>query len=580
MTLNDREMGFMKTAQIARMLALALLACAATMRAADPPIAENKEAEEGDGLVIGTRDPKVFNEIDRFILARLRSESVDPSPICTDYEFVRRAFVDVVGMIPTGEEIKAFVNDKSAEKRAKLVEKLLNDNERYADHWEVMWGDWLREHTAGKKEAEPGKYRDWLRAALKSNMPYDQFAMKLMTASGKPSENAATNFFFRDQMNRVETVNTIAQTFMGTRMACAQCHDHPFDKWTQTDFHGLMAYFSQVQVTKAPKKKDVNQEEPHVADKPKGDYHMPMEGDDAKKGSKGGEIVEPRFAWNPALKPSGPTRREALASAVVAAPHFATVQVNRLWAQLMGRGIVEPTDDFREKNPPSHPELLDFLADQFVKNKFDSKHVLRLILNSAAYQRSSMPTDGNRSDLTLFSHQRVRRMTAEELFDSILVAAGHDKGLADMPGALADNNKTAAKKGNAPAMGRKKGHVEWATDLPTPAKTGTFMNVFNQPPRNVITTKRDEEGAVTQALEMLNGAAVNESVSSSPLIDHLAANKSDPRHAVTELYLATLTRAPSSAELEAAAKRSDGSRDSLVDLQWALMNTREFTFIK
>jgi len=202
-----------------------------------------------------------------------------------------------------------------------------------------------------------------------------------------------------------------------------------------------------------------------------------------------------------------------------------------------------------------------------------------LVLNSAAYQRSSMPTESNRSDSTLFSHQRVRRMTAEELFDSILVAAGHDKGLADMPGALTDNNKSAAKKGGAGMKG-KKSHVEWATDLPTPAKTGTFMNVFNQPPRNVLTPKRDEEGAVTQALEMLNGKAVNESIESSPLIDRLAASKSDPRNAVTELYLSTLTRTPTTDELEKSAKRATATRDWLVDLQWALMNTREFTFIK
>ena len=575
----------MKIIQMPWLLKLLSVACVAlalvrSLSASDKPAGKDTEPEE-EGLVIGTRDPKVFNEIDRYVLARLRQESIDPSPICTDYEFMRRVSVDVVGMIPIGDEIRTFVNDKSPNKRAKLIDRLLADNERYADHWEVMWGDWLREHTAGKKETEPGKYRDWLRSALKTNMPYDQFALKLMTAAGKASENAATNFYFRDQMNRVETVNTVAQAFMGTRMACAQCHDHPFDKWTQTDFHGLMAYFSQVNVPKAPnKKKDKNAEEMPLVDKAKGDYHMPKDGDDAKKGSKGGEVVEPRFPWDPSVKLSGSTRRESLANAVVASPRFAAVQVNRIWSQLMGRGIVEATDDFREKNPPSHPELLEFLADQLVKNKYDNKHVIRLVLNSAAYQRSSLPTDGNRSDQSLFSHQRIRRMTAEELFDSILVSAGHDKGLADMPAALADNNKSAAKKGAAAGMGRKKGQVEWATDLPTPAKTGTFMNVFNQPPRSIIMTKREEEGAVTQALEMLNGQAVNNALETSPLLTHLASIKTDPRNAVNELYLSTLTRPATTTELEAAARRMNGSRDSLVDLQWALMNTREFTFIK
>lgn len=533
----------------------------------------------GEELVIGSRDPKAFNEVDRLILARLRAENVEPSPLCNDYEFARRAYLDVLGMIPTSDEVRAFINDKSTDKRAKLIDKILNDNERYADHWEVMWGDWLREHTVGKKEGSaPGSYRNWLRSALKSNMPYNEFVRKLITATGKSSDNAAVNFYLRDKQDRVETVNTVAQVFMGSRMACAQCHDHPFDKWTQTDFHGLMAYFGQTEVTKAPKAKNGGGEEPHVLDKAKGEYHMPADGDSAnKKGNRGGEIVSPKFAWNPAAQTSGSTRREALCSAVLASPRLAQVQANRLWSQLMGRGIVEPADDFREKNPPSHPELLEFLANELTKAKYDNKHVLRLILNSATYQRSSMPTDYNRSDSQLFSHQRIRRMQAEELFDSILVSTGHDKGMSDMPEALSENNKVAAKK-NAGLI-RRKG-VDWATDLPTPSKTGTFMNVFNQPPRNVLITKRDDEGAVTQALEMLNGKAVNEALQNSPVLTHLAAQKTDMRAAVAELYLSTLTRPPTPAELEAAAKRMDGTRECLMDLQWALLNTREFTFIK
>ena len=548
--------------------------------------ADTPGAPADDGLVIASRDPKVFNEVDRFSLSRLRSENVEPSPICSDYEFARRAYVDVLGMIPTSDEVRAFTNDKSETRRAKLIDKLLADNERYADHWEVMWGDWLREHTNGKKEGvAQGSYRDYLRSALKSNEPYDKFVREMITATGYPSKVPATNFYMRDKQDRVESVNTVAQAFMGSRMACAQCHDHPFDKWTQTDFHGLMAYYGTTVVTKAPKVKKGQpvgpQEEAQVEEKPKGEYHMPADGDSAKKTGKGGEVVKPVFAWNPSLTlTSGKTRRECLADAIIASPRFAQVQANRIWAQLMGRGIVEPADDFRDKNPPSHPELLEFLADTLVKSGFDSKAVLRQILNSAAYQRSSIPLDSNRSDTQLFSHQRIRRMTAEELFDSILVSSGHDKGLQDVPGALADNNKTAQKK-NANMGAKRKSAVEWAADLPTPAKQGTFMSVFNQPPRNVVTTRRDEEGAVTQALEMLNGKLLNDSIHNSPLIEHLAASKSDPRNAVVELYLSTLTRTPTPAELEKAAKFADASsKEWMVDLQWALMNTREFTFIK
>ncbi len=293
----------MRTGTIAWILASLLLGIAVQLRASEAPAGE-KEVSEDDGLVIGARDPKVFNEVDRFILARLRSESIDPSPICTDFEFARRVYVDVVGVIPTGEEVKAFVGDSSPNKRAKLIDKLLNDNERYADHWEVMWGDWLREHTNGKKEGvTAGSYRDYLRTALKTNMPYDKFVKEMITATGYPSKNPATNFYMRDKQDRVESVNTVSQAFMGSRMACAQCHDHPFDKWTQNDFHGLMAFFSQTTVTKAPKIKKGEpvgpQEEAHVEEKPKGEYHMPADGDSAKKGgNKGGEIVKPMFAWD------------------------------------------------------------------------------------------------------------------------------------------------------------------------------------------------------------------------------------------------------------------------------------------
>jgi len=318
-----------------------------------------------------------------------------------------------------------------------------------------------------------------------------------------------------------------------------------------------------------------------VVEAPNGEYNMPAEGDSAKKGAKNsGDKVAAVFPWDPTKKVEGPgSRRKALADFVTGSKQFAEVQVNRIWAQLFGHGIVDPTDDFREKNPPSHPELLDYLSEVLVKAKFDSKAVIREILNSATYQRSSIPNETNRNDNALFSHQHIRRMNAEELFDSILVASGHDKGLKDLPGALAENNKTAQKKGDG-MMARRKGAMEWATDLPTPAKTGSFMNVFNQPPRNVVTTRRDEEGAVTQALEMLNGKLVNESIQNSPLIDHLAASKSDPRNAVVELYLSTLTRTPTNAELEKAARAATTTKDWMIDLQWALMNTREFTFIK
>ena len=540
-----------------------------------------------ESLVIGKA--RVPNEIDNYIQEGMAAEKIEPSPICTDAEFLRRVYLDVGGAIPTAQEATQFIADSATNKRAKLIDTLLQ-SERYADHWEVMWGDLLREHSNSKaKEGTvQGSYREWIRDALKKNMPCDQFAAKLIAASGNAEDNPAVNFYLRDMQDRVETVNTVAQVFMGTSLACAQCHDHPFDKWTQDDFHHLMAFFGRVEVTKARKKKKGGDGISRVSENSSGEYRMPVEGDGANKKNKGnsGAEVEPVFPWNPQLKAEGSgSRREALAKFVTGSRLFAQVQVNRLWKQLFGRGFVEPSDDFRAKNPASNPELLDYLADEFIKSKFDSKHVIRLILNSATYQRSSQPTAENREDKSLFSHQRLRRMTGEETFDSVLVACGFDKGLEDVPEVFQDTKGTGKKKGNGKIPGRLQGKnesMEWAADLATPSKPGSFMNEFNQPRRDVITVNRDDNGSISQALEMLNGRAVGDAIGRSPLAEKLAVSNSNTSQQVTALYLAFLSREPTADEIRIAGKYKD--KDSLrlwvEDLEWVLLNTREFTFVK
>jgi hypothetical protein len=519
--------------------------------------------------------------IDGFISQRLQEDKLQPSPLCSDAEFVRRVYLDVIGVIPSAAETKAFLNDSSPGKRAKLIDTLLA-NERYADHWEVMWGDLLREHSASKRKEGTvnGSYRAWLREALEKNIPYDEFARKLITASGSAEENGAVNFYLRDMQNRVESANAVSQVFMGTRMACAQCHDHPFDKWTQTDFHSLMAFFGRTDVTKAGKKKDPA--ESRVFETESGEYHVPADGDAAvkKKKNNSGEVVTPSFPWNPTETSSGAgPRREALAKFVTGNRQFATVQANRLWGQLMGRGIVEPMDDFQPKNPPSHPELLEFLTDRFVESKLDNKQLIKLILNSDAYQRSSMPTDANRDDKADFSHRVLRRMSAEEMFDSLLVASGYDSGLEEIPAVIKDS-QGAGKGPKGVGKMAKKAPAEWAADLPTPCRAGSFMDLFGQPKRDVIVVRRDESGSIPQALELMNGKAIDDAIVKSPLIASLSGSNANWSDIANELYLSAFSRYPTDAELELPKQWGAPSAEQIKDFQWALLNTREFTFVK
>jgi hypothetical protein len=574
-------------------------------------------------------------------------------------------------VIPTRDQLKSFMADRNPEKRSKLVDNLLK-SDRYAAHWEVLWGDLLREHSIAKPKegTERGSYREFLRQALASNMPYDAFARRLITATGSPEDHPEVNFYLRDENDRVETSNTISTAFMGTRMACAQCHDHPFDKWTQNDFHNLMSftaartkvvpdelhtllrleadagfnrdpeikkmfepYYKEAheakekadkaklqsvmsepapgagmgmgmemgmgkegkggrraainEITKgatkeqalAIKKAFQRHQVRDVIEVPNGEYNMPTEGDSAKKNAKNsGDRVEPIFPWDNTKKFDGAgSRRKALAEFITGSKQFAQVQVNRLWAQFFGHGIVDPTDDFREKNPPSHPELLEWLADDFIKSGFDNKHAIKTIMMSSTYQRSTVPNATNKADTTLFSHQHLRRMTAEQTFDSILVAAGYENGL---EGHTIDVKDYAAKGAK---YGGKKESVTWAEDLPTPARTGTFMNLFNQPNRDQTAVKRDDSGSISQALELMNGTALNNAISKSPLAQSLADSKNmSGQQIANELYMAVLSRQPSADEMHFVASTCKGpvSREWVEDMYWALLNSREFTFIK
>ncbi|GMV81036.1 MAG: hypothetical protein AMXMBFR7_22200 [Planctomycetota bacterium] len=656
-------------------------AASATLAAMVPTIPVEKPPTEAEIKQYWTQaDFAVLNPIDQFVLDRLKSENLPPSPRCTDDEFVRRVYLDVLGVIPSAEDVQVFLSDPSSDKRAKLVDKVLG-HERYAAHWSALWGDLLREHSEAPQEegTYPASYRRWIHDALAKNMPYDQFVAELVTATGRADFNGAANFFLRDGRDRTETINTVSAVFMGTRMQCAQCHDHPFDTWEQADFHGLMAFFAartqvvrddlasvirlkeglnddyykdvaakvkpfideaekkivelkkaeeearkKAAAAKVPAKPAPAKDAPAknapaalprnpnalaynqgplsggdlvkrmfdevekalgkdkserlgqmlgryranwVYEKDGGEYHMPQD----IGGGRSGAV----FPWDKSKKYEGSgSQREALARFLIADRQFAVVQANRLWSHLFGRGVVHPVDDFRRKNPPAVDGVLDFLADEFVKAKFDNKAVLRIILNSNTYQRSSLPNKANKKDETFFSHRVLRRMTAEQIYDSVLVASGQ-KGA---PRVL------QAPAGMKVAEIPPRGQGGWAYEQRTPAYAGSFMQTFNQPDREQMTVERDNEVSISQALELFNGGSINEAARADKggaVLEHLSSGKFNGNDIVNLLYLRTLSRFPTPQELGVARGYvGGGAKPQVEDLLWSLMNTREFMFVK
>ncbi len=628
--------------------------------------------------VQGTPTFPIKNPIDKFVLLKLQSEKIDPSGPCSDEEFLRRVYLDICGTVPPLAEVKTYLLDRSAEKRLKLVDRLLK-NERYGAHWSVMWSDLLREHSNSRPQegTERGSYRDWLQDSLNKNTPYDVFCKSLVDAVGTAEEDGAVNFYLRDSgggnnLDKIESVNNVSTVFMGSRMACAQCHDHPFDKWTQADFHSLVAFFARTTVSIDPwatlvkvensKRLPANAKtilEPYfkeaheklaaekanfkkgveladagqgmmamgmmdtlkllqrggalfkeleakltpaetvimtqlllnggvrkISERPMGEYRMPTEGDGQVKNGKGsGEIMEAKFAWDPSKKAAGNgSRRTVLAEYVIGSRRFAQVQVNRIWAKMFGHGIVDPIDDFREKNPPSNSELLEFLTDEFMTSKYDNKHMIELIALSSTYQRSSMPTTSNRSDTTLFSHAYIRRLTAEQTFDSLLVCTGKNNGMTEGQAYGMGMGREAIGNKIMDAMtGQKSKSMQWAVDLPTPAQPSSFMAAFNQPDRNSTVCKRDESGSITQALEMMNGDRVDGAIKASPLIKQILDSKLNPTQAAQELFLSVLTRNPTQHELSTVLYQlhaTNPTREWIEDTYWALLNTREFTYVR
>jgi hypothetical protein len=507
------------------------------------------------------------NYIDSQIFAKLKSLRMNVSPVCADNEFIRRAYLDLLGMSPTGEEALIFSADPAPEKRSQLIDSLLERPE-FADAWGLKWADLLRveERTLDRKGVEV--FQRWIRESIANHKPLDVFVREIISARGSTYNNPPANFY-RAVRKPAARGEAMAQVFLGTRLQCAQCHNHPFDHWTQDDYYNWSSCFAPIQYKVLENRRRDSNDEYEF----KGEQIVYL-ADTEFKNPRTGKPAQPRFLGAPPSKitESSDTLKE-LAEWVTSKenPFFARAQVNRIWFHLMGRGIVDPIDDFRATNPPSHPALLDALAADFIQHDFDLRHVIRTIMNSRTYQLSSLPTEDNRDDEANFSHCIPRRLTAEQLLDAESEVTGSPLKFAGYPVGF-----------HAVQIGST------AADKKHERKTTQFeqvLEIFGKPPRQLTCEcERSMDTTMTQAFQMISGPSINAMLREpdNRLSKLIAAGKSD-QDIINELYWTALTRSPSSNEQQRAVQllqSASGKRNALEDLTWALLNAKEFILRK
>ncbi len=470
-------------------------------------------------------DPRENNEIDRLVDAKLQQMQFVPADICSDAEFIRRTSLDITGLLPDAAKSRRFLASTDIDKRSRWIDSLLERPE-YAKFWALKWGDWLRLTNKRIGDDAIYKYHRWIEESLRTNKPYDQFVSELISASGSTLSNPPANFY-RTAGDMHECVESFSQLFLGARLQCAKCHNHPFERWTQDNYYGLAAFFDRVQ-----RKKTSRPGEAFVWYSDTGDVKQP----------RTGQVMQP---WLPQVGSltlaDGVDRRESLVQWLVKPdnPYLGRIEVNRIWGELFIRGIVDPVDDFRESNPPTNVELLDYLTKEFVEHGYDRKHILRLILNSRTYQSSYRTTPLNEGDGLYFSHQEPRLLGAEQLLDAI----NHVTGVYDAFGGLPEGTR--------------------ATQLPAPdiAKID-FLKVFGQPERSTVCAcERSSESNLGMAIEFFNGSFIHQKLRNEKnrFRVAIAAGKSDDE-IVRELYLLALCREPSEGELQVAAIKSNRGR--------------------
>lgn len=509
-------------------------------------------------------------KIDRLIQTKLDGLGLVPSPRCSDSDFVRRVYLDVTGLLPRPEDAAVFLRDRDPRKREKLIDRLLASGE-YVDFWTLKWGDLLRSSRKLLSDKGMAEYNFWIRRCVAENVGWDRLARDILVAQGDPYQAGPPNFF-RTASTPNELAEATSQTFLGVRIQCARCHNHPYEKWTQNQYYEMAAFFARVHVRKGGVESVV-------------------------AAGRGGEVRHPKTAAvvQPCALDDRPVPadyrgdwRAALAEWMTSPrnPFFANCIANRLWKHFMGRGLVEPVDDLRVTNPPSNAELFEFLGSDLAAHGFDLKHTMRAILLSRAYQRSAIPTPKNDRDTRYYSHYLFKRLSAEQLMDALAFATGVPEKFPGYP------------------LGVR------ASQLPDTTVPSYFLELFGRPARNIACAcERTDDPNLGQVLHLMNDAGLNARLASpTGRIGLLLAAKRPTAAIVNDLYLTAYARPPSPAELGLAVRGIESAsrphvprgaalfssdswipgrdllasarrrREKIEDLLWALMNAKEFVF--
>ncbi|HSH96435.1 MAG TPA: DUF1549 and DUF1553 domain-containing protein, partial [Roseimicrobium sp.] len=505
--------------------------------------------------------PAEKNFIDRFVFGNLKQIGVPPSPVCDDATFLRRVSLDIAGRLPTLEETKVFTEGKEADKRDRAIESLLNSGD-YADYFANKWTALLKNKRDDTADITSNfAFHAWMRDSLLANKPYDEIVRQILAATGTIVANPAVAWYKRVKEPN-QQLEDVAQLFLGVRMQCAQCHHHPFERWSQHDYYSMSAFFSRVGRKPTP-----------IADE---DLIYHKRGIAQTENKKTRQQVKPAALGQETLDiapDEDPRLKLADWMGDPKNPFFAKALVNRYWKHFFKRGLVEPEDDIRDTNPATNPELLDALAKHFIDNKFDLKSVVRVIAQSRTYQLSAMPNQHNAVDRQNFSHYYPKRLQAEVLLDAIDQVTGAKTDFADLPAgtraiSLPDNSYNRASP---------------------------FLKVFGRPEsESVCECERVQSSSLAQSLHLMNASDVKAKLAASNgRAEQLMKSQLPDAQRIREIYLAAFSREPDADEVRIADEyltrpRTDAQgkpvdpqrakRQAFEDLLWAIINTKEFLY--
>lgn len=484
------------------------------------------------------------NYIDELVGAKLRKLRLLPSAVCSDEVFLRRVTLDITGLLPTEQEYAEFLTDGDGNKRAKLIDRLL-DRKEFSEIWAMKWAELLTIRSTPQVSGKSAfLYSSWLSAQIQNNVPLDKMVQELLGATGGTFKNPPTNYY-QIETDTLKTAENVAQVFMGIRTQCAQCHNHPFDRWTMNDYYSFAAFFSQI-----GRKQGEDYREIVVFNSGGGEVAHPV----------GGRAMPPKYLGGPQPDVAGKDRRMVLAQWLASPenPYFATSVANRVWDHFFGIGIVQPVDDIRISNPASNPELFQALGDKLTSYNYDFKQLVRDICNSKTYQRSTERNASNEADELNFAHSRVRRIRAESLLDCV-----------------SEVTETKDKFQGLPLGAR-------AVQIADGGTSTYFLNTFGRSTRaTVCSCEVKTDPTLSQSLHMINGDTIEGKIRGGGLIGRQLAAGKTPDQLIESIYIRCLSRKPSPEELvklKAAVAEEKEPQKALEDIFWAVLNSREFVF--